>query len=281
MNIKQKIAIELKDILPHNVLNKVPSGFSLIGHVVILRFTNNVEEKYKKIIGEKLMSLDKRIKTVAEQKNTIETERKPIITLIAGENNFEVTHKEFGTRFYIDVEKLTFSPGNKHERGRMIVIAKENEIICDMFACVGNLSLAIAVKKNSIKVYAIEQNPVAFNYLKKNISANKVEDRYTAILGDNREVTPKNFADRVLMGYFDIDDEQFKNAVNSINKSGWIHYHLLASKEDLKNKKDIVFSFQKPYNFTIEEVKVLKVKKFSPRLIHYCMDILISKPNQN
>jgi tRNA wybutosine-synthesizing protein 2 len=214
---------------------------------------------------------------VVEQIETRTELRKPEIVYIVGDRKTITIHKEFNTKFKIDIDSITFSPGNKGERGHLIEITEDKEIICDMFACIGNLSLPITVNNPTVTIYGIELNKEAYEYLKENISMNRVEDRYSPILGDNRSVTPKNIASRVLMGFFDIDTKQLEKAIEAIKEEGWIHYHYTSSRGSKFQKENIFTELSKLKGFKLEEIKTRRIKKFSPRLEHMCADVKIRK----
>ena len=277
MRFKEKLQKSLKDSIDSHLLNKLPSSYAVIGDIAIFHRIDKELIEYKEIIGESLIKIDSRVNTVIEQIETRTDFRKPEIRHVAGVENTETIHKEFNTRFKIDLNKITFSPGNKGERGHLLKIIKDNEVICDMFACVGNLSLPIAVNNPTVTVYGVEVNKEAYNYLTDNISLNKVEERYLAILGDNRIDTPKNIAKRVIMGFFDIDEKQFEKAIEAINKNGWIHYHY-TSPRGLKSPIDeVIQKASKSMHFETDKIDIRRIKKFSPRLEHMCADIRIRK----
>ncbi|NPD87106.1 MAG: hypothetical protein HGN29_00175 [Asgard group archaeon] len=277
MRFKEKLQKSLKDKIDPQLLNKLPSSYAVLGDIAIFHRIDERLLEHKKIIGEILIEIDPRVKTVIEQIETRTEFRRPEVRHIAGEKKTKTVHKEFNTKFKIDLNTITFSPGNKGERGHLIKIIKENEVICDMFACVGNLSLPIVVNNPSVTIYGIEINKEAYDYLTKNIVLNRVEKRYHSILGDNRIVTPKNVATRVIMGFFGIDKKQFENAVEAIKQEGWIHYHYIDSRGSSIQIEEIVSETTKLMNFKIEQINTRRIKKFSPRLEHKCADIKIRK----
>jgi len=277
MRFKEQLQKSLKDKINPQLLNKLPSSYAVIGDIAIFHRIDERLLEHKRTIGEILIEIDPRVKTVIEQIKTRTEFRRPQIRHIAGEKKTKTVHKEFNTKFKIDLDSITFSPGNKGERGHLIKIIKENEIICDMFACVGNLSLPIIVNNPSVTIYGIEINKEAYDLLTENIALNRVEKRYHSILGDNRIETPKNVATRVIMGFFDIDKKQFENAVEAIKQEGWIHYHYTAARESKSQIEEIVLEKSKIKNCRIEQINTRRIKKFSPRLEHMCADIKIRK----
>lgn len=277
MKFKEKLQKSLKGIIPTDLLGKLPSGYSVIGDIAVFRHLNPKINAYKKLIGDHLILIDSQVKIVVEQIDTVSSYRKPIIEHIAGEKRTKTIHKEFNTIFNIDLEMITFSPGNKNERNHLIQTVSDNEVICDMFACIGNLSLPIAVNKPSVRIYGLEWNQIAFDFLKQNIEVNKVDDRYFPVYGDNRKSTPKNFATRVLMGYFDIDYNQFRCAIEAIENQGWVHYHSISPRDNLEKPSEIVEQARNESGHKIEIKEIRQIKKYSPRLYHVCSDIFVEK----
>lgn len=277
MKLKKQLQTLLEDKLDGELLNKLPSGYSIIGDIAIFRHIDQELNYYKQDIGNIVIDIDPQVNVVVEQFSTDSNYRKPQIIHLAGEKRTTTKHKEYSTIFNIDVAKITFSPGNKGERGYLINTVKNNEIIVDMFACAGNLSLPIVKNNSTVKCYGIEMNVEAYSFLERNIEENKIKDRYFPILGDNRDKTPKDIASRVLMGYFESDASQLFRAVNAINKEGWIHYHTIIQRGKIEDAVKTVTSQIKSLKleFSIKEKR--QIKKFSPRLIHYCFDCFVQK----
>jgi len=100
--------------------------------------------------------------------------RTPSFRFIVGKNA-ETVHVENDIKYKFDVSKIMFSSGNIDERIRMGKIVRKDEVAIDMFAGIGYFSIPMAV--NGARVYAIELNPVAYEYLNENAKLNGVEDR--------------------------------------------------------------------------------------------------------
>lgn len=277
----QKIQQEIlkEKLLPDDLFSLLPQRWKRVGRVGILEFKSELYP-WKHDLGKIYLSFLPELTTIALKIGiTNSPERIPNFEILAGEQNTITLHKELGCKFWLDALKLTFSNGNHAERQRMIDIAQKNEQIIDMFSCVGNLSLPLAVHTKTAKVIGIEINPHAHTFLERNIQENKIEQRYKAILGDNRTVTPKNWADRVIMGYFSIDETQFKAALNSLNQSrgGLIHAHGLSSsrksKDWLKKIKNIINnSFP---HFKVDSCKKIVIKTVAAGIEHFVNDIQI------
>ncbi len=199
--------------------------------------------------------------------------REPEVEILVGDNT-ETIHRENHCFFKLDVAKIMWSKGNTGERKRMANLVEDGETIVDMFAGIGYFSIPMAVHSNPAKIYALEINPVSYGYLKENIVLNKVEDVIEPILGDCREFAPKNFADRVLMGYIGNTHEYLDKAVDIVKPGGIIHYH-----ESVPDK----LKFERPPQRIIDaadghNVEILNkriIKKYSPGVYHVVIDALI------
>lgn len=199
--------------------------------------------------------------------------REPEVKMLVGDNT-ETIHRENHCFFKLDVARIMWSKGNTGERKRMATLAEDDETIVDMFAGIGYFSIPLAVHSNPAKIYSLEINPVSYGYLKENIMLNKVEDIIEPILGDCREFAPKNFADRVLMGYIGNTHEYLDKAVDIVKPGGIIHYH-----ESVPDK----LKFERPPQRIIDaadgrDVEILNkriIKKYSPGVYHVVIDARI------
>ena len=168
---KRELLVELLvEKIPKELLMHIPHRWWFVGDVLITTIPEELLE-YRNDVGRAFLQLEpKRARTVLGKTGpTKGITREPNFEHLAGDKNTETVHKELGCLFKIDAAKLTFSPGNHFERKRMIDTVKKGEFIVDMFSCVGNLSLPIAVHKSPKKIIAAEINPYAFKYLEENI----------------------------------------------------------------------------------------------------------------
>ena len=199
--------------------------------------------------------------------------REPEVKILVGDNT-ETIHRENHCFFKLDVARIMWSKGNTGERRRMANLVEDGETIVDMFAGIGYFSIPMAVHSNPAKIYSLEINPVSYGYLKENIVLNKAEEVIEPILGDCREFAPKNFADRVLMGYIGNTHEYLDKAVDIVKPGGIIHYH-----ESVPDK----LKFERPPQRIIDaaggrNVEILNkriIKKYSPGVYHVVIDALI------
>ncbi len=213
--------------LPLEERNRVYSSFDIIGDIAIIKH-NNVQNA--KIIANQILTTHKNVKTVFTPVTRITGDfRVRKLKLLAGENKTSTTHRESGCIFSVDVEKCYYSPRLSYEHSRIAELANPHEVVVNMFAGIGCFSIALAKKQSQTKVYSIDMNPVAFEYMQKNIKLNGVFGRVFPILGDSREIVEgqlQGVADRVLMPLPEKALEYLTVALTALKKSGgWIHYY--------------------------------------------------------
>ncbi len=270
MRYRDFLRDRLSDVISGDVT--LPSGFHLVGHVALVHLNFDAME-YASLIGERTLEYDQRIRSVAVRSGpTSGTTRLPSYVLVAGDSNTSTTHNEGGVKFRLDPLRLTFSGGNRKERTRLSRIVKDDEIVVDMFSCVGQFALHIA-NGAKVEVTAIEINPDAYKFLLENIKLNRLEDRVTALLGDCREVHPKGVANRVVMGYLHDTIEYLPFALETlVNDGGCIHMHMNVPESELADVTVKIEKLCRNYGFS-SEVGVQLVKNYSPGVGHYVFDI--------
>jgi tRNA wybutosine-synthesizing protein 2 len=210
------------------------------------------------------------------------TYREPVIRHIYGEKNTETVHHENGIKFHLDPQKIMFSSGNMEERIRMGSISSSSETVVDLFAGIGYFSIPMAVYSKPKKIIACEINPVAFNYLEKNIDSNQVNDIVEPQLGDSHDVAPKNIADRVIMGYIQKTRALLPTAIESLKDNcGIIHYHdTFPDKKIPKTPVDMIQLYCTRYQRVADLLYYHRIKSYAPGISHYVFDINIGKEYQ-
>lgn len=272
MKFKIQLATGLEGIIPAEKFPFLPSGFLRIGNIIIVRIPLELKE-YEKDIGTFLL------KTFDAQsvfsRGIIQGDlRIPQMKRIAGEGN-ETLHKENGCIFSLDVSCLMFSKGNILERGRL---RADDEDVVDMFAGIGYFSLPLAKRSPSCRIVAIEKNPAAARYLRKNIRLNKLTN-VEVIEGDCRGIALKNCADRVLMGYFPGTEAFLPAAFGFLRRRGIVHYHNIYRTEELWRKPlGTLESSALENGYRLEKVLYKnRVKQYSPGKYHVVVDAKFQK----
>ena len=148
-------------------------------------------------VAKQIMAIHKGVKTVFSQTSPVRGDhRVRELTLLAGENKTVTKYKEAGCIFAVDIEKCYFSPRLKHERLRIASQVSPNETVVNMFAGVGCFSIIIAKTVPETKVYSIDINPTAYQFMVENVRINRVFGRVQPMLGDSKEIVANPAAGR-------------------------------------------------------------------------------------
>lgn len=259
----------------------LPSGFTLVGHVVLVELKRELWD-IATLIGNAILGYDKRFRSVAAKTGpTYGTFRTPDYTLIAGDSRTITCHMENDTRFWLDPLRITFSAGNKGERIRLPLEIESGDTVVDMFSCVGQFALPIANRCDRVNVIAIEMNPEAFGYLVKNIHVNGVRKKVQAIFGDCRSVIPKRRANRIVMGYLHDTVDFLPFALSALSSNGGtIYMHQALPEHMISIVCNTINTYCESSRFK-SEVSVRKIKKYAPRVFHYGFDIEIESRGRN
>ncbi len=261
----------LKYKIPKELWDFIPRRYKIVGDVILIKIPDELEE-YKGLIGETLLKIHKRCKSVWRDLGREGMLRRPKVELIAGEGS-ETVHKENGCLFKLDVTKVMFSVGNQGERMRMVKLVRDGEVVVDMFAGIGYFTIPIAVHTKAEKIYSIEINPDSYFYLLENVKLNDVKN-VIPILGDSMYVTPEGVADRVVMGHI-FCHEFLPKAINALKDDGYVHYHesvpLAVINRPIERVKRACELLGR--NVKIEGFR--KVKNYSPGVVHVVVDAYI------
>lgn len=226
--MRQRLKKKLTSTLPPEALDKVCSSFDLVGDIAIIKTPPDPADA--EAIAKQLMAVHKGVKTVLSQTSPVQGDhRVRELKLLAGEDKTTTRYKEAGCVFAVDVEKCYFSPRLKHERMRIASLVSPNETVVNMFAGVGCFSIIIAKKVPQTKVYSIDINPTAYQFMQENIRINRVFGIVNPILGDSQIIVQtqlQGVADRVLMLLPEKALEYLPAALSALKKSGGcIHYY--------------------------------------------------------
>ncbi|HEC77209.1 MAG TPA: class I SAM-dependent methyltransferase family protein [Thermoplasmatales archaeon] len=267
----EEIKNKLRKKISENDFKNLPRKWEKFGDVLILKM-DKIEKKEK--VAEVYAKVLK-CKSVLEDVEGIKgVERKPVFNFVYG-NDALTVHVENGIKYKFDASKIMFSSGNIDERIRMAKVAGKKEVVVDMFAGIGYFTLPIAVYSKS-RVYACEINPIAYEFLKENISLNGVNNLVEPIFGDCRIVAPRRVADRVIMGYFNSIDF-LEYAIEILRNEGIIHFHQKCREEDFPEKiLGEIKKICKKYKKKVDVLFYRRIKSYAPHIIHGVIDLKIS-----
>ncbi|KAI0003748.1 Met-10+ like-protein-domain-containing protein [Russula compacta] len=175
----------LHAILPEELLNGSPTGFSSTGHLAHMNL-NDEYLPYKHIIGQVILDKNKRLRTVVNKLDSIDTQFRVFnMELLAGEPDYVVEHSESDCRFKFDFSHVYWNSRLHTEHARLVNLFQPHELVADVFAGVGPFALPAA--KKGCAVLANDLNPESYKYLVMNVKDNKVADRVRASCEDGRE----------------------------------------------------------------------------------------------
>ncbi|KAF3694064.1 tRNA wybutosine-synthesizing protein 2 -like protein [Channa argus] len=152
--------------------------------------------------------------------------RSPVVTMLLGEHSW-VNHVDNGIKYQFDVTKCMFSPGNVTEKLRLAGFDCRGETVVDLYAGIGYFTLPYLVHAKASHVHACEWNPDSVEALQRNLKANRVSDRCTIHLGDNRQLKLSDIADRVNLGLIPSSEDGWPVACRLLKRAtgGILHIH--------------------------------------------------------
>ena len=233
-------------------------GYHLIGDVAVVHGDAPTKEELAVIVEHCCP------RGVVRVKGFLSEMRIPDIEILYGAAG-EVRHREQGCTFFLDPTRVMFAQGNRNEKARIAALVRPGERIADMFAGIGYFTIPAAM--SGARVHAMEINPIAFEYLQRNIMANHVADRVAGELGDCRELLSGVY-DRVLMGHFDAPS-MLADALAHVRAGSVLHVHSIGDvSETIRERVDRAgFS---------AAVTSHRVKKYGPHAWHMVQDVTIS-----
>ena len=286
-----KLKEALKGVLEEDELRKVVKSYDIIGDTILIRVHSDLESK-RGIIAEALHKIYPHVRSIAAvplYAHTDRVYRTRDLEVIWGDEDMETTHKESGCLFKVNPERVFFSPRLSYERMRVASKVMAGETIINMFSGVGCFSIIMARMQPQTKIYSIDVNPYAYEYMNENVRLNRMEGRVIPILGDVREELKKlgleGVANRVLMPLPEEAHSFLPLAVRALEldkegAGGIIHYYDVSTgrKDDdlfvmpIKRVRGIISSvFGDSLRLKIEEKRI--VRSVAPRRYHVVLDL--------
>lgn len=278
---KHLLQERLKELLPEEKLQFLPSGFQQIGNKALLTLNPEVSA-FKMQISSEILKMFQKIKGVYLKAGAITGEyRTPQIEFLVGKDESVITHKEHGISYKFDIKEIMFSKGNINERVRISKLVQPGEIIFDLFAGIGYFSLVIGKTEKPQKIFAFELNPTAYQYLVENIKLNQINknrELIVPILGDSK-VEALNLAekaDRVIMGILPAPKNHIDTVFQIIKSTAIVHYEGLVKEETTADTLFNDFKLKnEKYKRKLELEQVTYVKSYGPKVYHATLDIKI------
>lgn len=242
----KSIAEILENRLPPHLLASLPRALDIIGDIAIIEIPPELKSQ-ENLIGEAILTMHRNIRTVLAKVGAVSgTYRLRDFEVIAGKHKTDTVHKEYGCQYHLDVAKAYFSPRLSHEHNRVASQVQKCETVVDLFAGVGPFSVLIAKKNSEAKVYAVDINPEAIEFLKRNIRLNRVENQVIPIQGNAKQVIENSLlgvADRVIMNLPEKAAEFIDIACKAIKPAGGtVHYYTFIRLPDSLENAQLRFS---------------------------------------
>jgi len=228
----------------------------------------------EKRVADAILKVHKNIKVVLQEVSPVSgTFRIKEYKFVAGESRTETVYRENGFSFAVDLTKAYFSPRLATERSRIASTVAETERVLDMFAGVG--CFAVQMARKAKEVIAVDINPDAVRYLRKNIAMNKARN-VRVVEGDARELVEAiGRVDRVIMDFPTGALEFLDCAFQVLKDGGIIHYYDICSDEEIDGLAAKIRERIK--NAKIEILSKRKIRPYAPYKYNVVLDIRINK----
>jgi len=284
--MKEDLKVLLAGELEPQELKLIYKSYNIIGDIAVIRVPEPLKER-SKIIAETVMQRHKHIKSVWRQITPVSGDfRLRGLEFLLGERKTVTFHKEHGCIFKVDLEKCYFSPRLSYERMRMARQVQPDEVILNMFAGVGCYSIIIAKHSKPEKIFSIDINPFAIQYMQENIKLNKVEEKVIPVQEDSKKVIEEklqNMADRILMPLPEKAYEYIDYALLALRPTGgWIHYydfeHARKDENPIEKIKSKVSEKLQKLGINFEVMVGRIVRPTGPNWYQVVLDLQVEKP---
>ena len=273
-----------REVLGEDYASRLWRRVEFIGDIALIRTPLGMDPRDLKPLAEELIRRLPYVKSVwAAIPGVLGEYRLRRHVWLAGEERSETIYREHGCLFRVDINKVYVSPSLNYEHIRVARLVKPGEVVVNMFAGVGLFSIIIAKYSTPRRVYSIDINPHAYNYMVENIELNKVEGIVEPILGDAKRVIEEKLvrvADRVLMPYPELALEYLPYALKALRDTrGWIHIYLhvyTGRNEHWRIKaKSIVEDKLRELGAKHSVENIRKIRNIGPRIHQVVVDVSI------
>ncbi len=254
--------------IPAELMEFLPSSFDTIGDVGIVKIPGELKD-YREEICRAIREAN-HLRAVAVDAGVEGEFRIRSVVPCSGDSNLETMHREFGIKLLLDPSKVYFSPRLAGERRRVAYLVRKGEKICDMFAGVGPFGIMIAKHSEPEVIHAFDINPVAVEYMKRNIEMNRLKDGVMVPhLEDSTTGMGKyGSSDRIIMNLPHTAHDFLDTAVKHIAEGGTIHYYEILETERLEERLEELNGL-----VGMRSVEYREIKTYSPIMRFYGFDV--------
>ena len=215
----------------------IPSGFDVIGDIAVVNIPAEYEDYYREVAAY-IAGKRRNVRTVLNRTASAGGDfRVPGFEVIYGDPRTVTVHRESGASYMVDLRDSFFNPRLCSERMRVAGMVNENERVLVPFAGVGPFAIPLA--KKGAKVYAVEMNPAACGWLRKNVELNVVSGNIEIIHGDVYYI-PDLFStdfDRAIVPAAYGFDESLLLSASCVKKGGFIHFYTFKKPSEIDGLK--------------------------------------------
>ena len=220
-----------------------------------------------------------KVERIGRVSEIVGEKREPTVEMVLGEDDW-VIRRENGIDYGYNLTKCMFSAGNVNERRRMGEVAKQDEVVLDLYAGIGYYTLPILVQSQVNHVHCCEWNTNSVKALESNLKINDVSDRCSVYVGDNRITGDglKGIADRVILGLLPSSQGGYSVAMQSLSESGgMLHIHGVAPAKDYSAWVGGILDELRSIDMhrIVNETALIRVKSYAPHWDHVVLDVSV------
>lgn len=265
-----------KDVVqvPDALRSQLPTSFDVIGDIAILKIPDPLMP-HRAEIGRAILQANQRLRVVAQDHGVAGEFRIRKIEVLAGEPRTTTVHTEFGLRYRVDVARAYFSPRLGSERARVADQVRPGEAVGDPFAGVGPYAILIARRRRPSRVVASDANPVAVDFLRQNVSANRADSVGTRE-GDAREVLRGSAPlDRIILDLPLSAMDFLPAALRALGAGGMVHVYAILEDSDLEDREQAIREVVMNSGRHLVGMTVHTVRAYSPTQHHVAFDVTV------
>jgi tRNA (guanine37-N1)-methyltransferase len=260
--------------VPAALKKMLPRAFDVIGKVIIIKIPGELAP-YQNEIGRALLAARPQARSVANDRGVKGEDRVRQLEVIAGEPDLETVHVEHGLRFAVDPSKVYFSPRLATERLRVARLVKEGESVLDMFAGVGPFSIHIARRARPSVVFAVDINPAAIDYLKRNISLDRAVN-VEPVLADARKLAGRiPPVDRIIMNLPHSASDFLPFALGLLRPGGTVHLYEIMDRGKVAERRDAIAAAVERAGRKVKRADSRLVRGYSRLESHFVLDTVV------
>ncbi len=265
-----------KDVVrvPDLLRAQLPTSFDVVGDIAILKIPEPLVP-HREEIGRAILAWNRNLRVVAQDRGVAGAFRVRELEIVAGERRTTTVHTEFGLRYRVDVSAAYFSPRLGSERGRVAGQVRAGEVVADPFAGVGPYAVLIARRREPKRVIASDANPVAVDFLRRNVAANRA-DLVEVRAGDARvvlrAVAP---VDRVILDLPHSAMDFLPDAVAALGPRGTVHVYAILEDADREDRAVAVRDLVENRGRHMEAIRAHVVRAYAPTQHHVAFDVTV------